>query len=70
MGGATKEVISRRLRFSAGRMFPLTYLGIFSMTELKKKIEPLKRPHRTRDTRDLVIYHPAQWSSNLLVIYW
>ena len=34
MGGATKEVISRKLRFSAGRMFPLTYLGIFSMTEL------------------------------------
>ena len=36
MGGATKEVISRSLRFSAGRMFPLTYSGSFSMTEFKK----------------------------------
>ena len=34
MGGPTKEVISRKLRFSAGRMFPLTFSGIFSMTEL------------------------------------
>ena len=31
IGGVMKEVISRRLRLSLGRMFPLTYSGIFSM---------------------------------------
>ena len=66
MGGAMKEVISRRLRFSAGRIFPLNIQGSFPWQNFKK-IEPLKHPHRTRDTRDLVIYHPAQWSSNFPV---
>ena len=32
MGGVMKEVIFRRLRLLVGRMFPLTYSEIFSMT--------------------------------------
>jgi hypothetical protein len=31
IGGVMKEVISRRLKLSLGRMFPLTYSRIFSM---------------------------------------